>query len=208
MWRPKTLRPRARSSESCPPRSAWKYTLNFSTPPACRLALYWSKKRASRTLSALRPSPNSLSLLRTCSRISDEVGDSWLGQVLISFEDVKTMLDKLTSLDSQTLGKLRHMRYSERRLTREFPARRTSFLKHQHGLLRILKLLPGLCLDRLTVLGHHNKVSRYCELDNLIIHSDGWEGLHYLSWNSEMLGFPEYDETRRRKTKVPRAPQP
>lgn len=62
----------------------------------------------------LRPAPNGLSLLRVCRRVSNEIGDSWLGQVLFSFEDPVTMLDKLADLDLQTRGKLRHIRYSNR----------------------------------------------------------------------------------------------
>lgn len=148
-----------------------------------------SQVRGKSDVIRLRPAPNSLSLLRVCSRFRDEVGHSWQGQVLFSFEDVKTMLDKLTSLDPQVLGRLRHMRYTERRWQQEFPAQSTWRHEHQYSLSRILKLLPGLCLDRLTVLGHSSRMLRYYELDDLINHSDGWKELYYLSWNSQMLGF-------------------
>lgn len=156
----------------------------------------------------LRPAPSSLSLLRVCSRITDEIGYSWLGQVLFSFEDVKTMLDKLTSLKPHILGKLRHMRYSERRLTHEFPAQRTSSIQYQCGLTHMLKLLPGLCLETLTVLGHHNRQARYIELQEMINCSSGWKELRYLSWNSAMLSYSEYDEYWRRNLNFLRSPQP
>ncbi|KAK7706566.1 hypothetical protein SLS63_013931 [Diaporthe eres] len=55
----------------------------------------------------------------------------------------------------------------------------------------MLKLLPGLCLDRLTVFGDVRKESRYRELDDLIRHGNGWKELCFLSHNSEMLGYPK-----------------
>lgn len=171
-------------------------------PPELRLEVYshlFSNTRLSfgerKTDGAglrLRPASNSLSLLRVCRRVSDEVGDSWLGQVLFSFEDPETMLDKLADLGPQTLAKLRHMRYSN-----EHPLELTTrdedpydfYRSCRYKLSRILKLLPGLCLDRLTVLGDCLKQADYHELDTLVNHSDGWKELYYLSSTSVMLGF-------------------
>lgn len=166
------------------------------------------KKR--RLLACLRPAPNSLSLLRVCRRVTDEIGDSWLGQVLFIFRDPEIMLDKLTSLDSQNLSKLRHMRYSEERLDGVLRARNGNPLGHGYHLAHILKLLPGLCLDRLTVFGEARKEIRYRELDDLIKHSNGWKELCFLSHDSAMLGYPKLGKGR--YGQVPeeflRAPQP
>lgn len=144
----------------------------------------------------MRPAPNSLSVLRVCRRVNDEIGDSWLGQVLFSFDDPETMLDKLADLDQQTLGKLRHMRYSC-----EHPLQlKTNIFEHgeyqgwHYQLPHILKLLRGLRLDRLTVVGQSMAQWRYFHLDALINHSDGWKELYYLSNNSVMLGFGKFDK--------------
>lgn len=153
----------------------------------------------------LRPAPNSLALLRICSRVNGEIGDKWLSQVLFSFEDVGTMLDKLTNLDQKTLAKLRYMRFSEQGMIR-VPSPGGS--EHGYGLTHFLKLLPGLCLDRLTVLrptGTHWKGCRYRALDVLINHSNGWKELYYLSNNSTILGWSRLDQTFNDDL---RAPQP
>lgn len=167
-------------------------------------------KRRVRTI-RLRPAPNGLSLLRVCGRVSDEIGDSWLGQVLFSFEDPETMLDKLADLDPQTLGKLRHIRYSNQdslvlgRLG-EDGENGDWIYRFTHW----LKLLHGLRLDRLTVLGHTMAQFRYLELDALINHSDGWKELYYLSNDSVMLGFGRFDKYygRYEWKRELRAPQP
>lgn len=115
------------------------------------------------------------------------------------------MLDKLTALDSQILSKLRHMRYSERRLAVELRARNGNPVGFAYRLAHILKLLPGLCLDTLTVFGHMLERSRYSELDELINHSNGWKELCYVSHDSAMLGFTNSDSWLHLQQ---RAPQP
>lgn len=147
----------------------------------------------------LRPAPNSLSALRVCRRFNDEIGDSWLGQVLFNFESSPVkMLDKLADLDRHTLGKVRHMRISfEQRLslrTQELFEEGYGYKVWCFRLVHILKLLSGLKLDTLTVLGPSVAQWRYDELDALINHSDGWKELYYLSNNSVMLGFGKYDK--------------
>lgn len=144
-----------------------------------------------RVLACLRPALNSLSLLRVCHRVTDEIGDSWLGQVLFCFKDPEIMLDKLTTLDSQILSKLRHMRYSGGRLDVKLRARNGYPVGHGYHLVHILKFLPGLCLDRLTVFGHTIRESKCRELDDLIEHSNGWKELHYLSQSFAIIGFPQ-----------------
>lgn len=179
-------------------------------PPEIRLLVYsqiFSSTRLSfgkrTTLAAgqlsnirLRPAPNSLSALRVCRRVNDEIGDSWLGQVLFSFDDPETMLDKLADLDQQTLGKLRHMRYSCNHILelKSHVLEDGEYLQWAYQLPAILKLLRGLRLDRLTVVGESMAQMRYHLLDALVNHSDGWKELYYLSNNSVMLGFGKHDK--------------
>lgn len=159
----------------------------------------------------LRPAPNSLSLLRVCHRVTDEIGDSWLGQVLFSFEDPKTMLDKLADLDPQALAKFRHMRYlSDDMLTLKIGVHDGEHTGWRFRLDNVLKLLPGLRLDRLTVIGGPGALFGYRALDPLINHSDGWKELYYVSYNSVMLGFGKSDKLfgKYEWGGVLRAPQP
>lgn len=144
----------------------------------------------------LRPAPNSLSVLRACRRVNDEIGDSWLGQVLFSFEDPVTMLDKLADLDRETLGKLRHMRYScehQLELNTDIEAD-VGYESRRYELPEFLKLLRGLRLDRLTVVGQSVAQFRYLQLNDLINHSDGWKELYFLSNDSVILGFGKHDK--------------
>lgn len=121
------------------------------------------------------------------------------------------MLDKLSDLSPQVLGKLRHMRYScEHPLSLQFFADDRQYRKYGYRLPEVLKLLRGLHLDSLTVVGRSRARDRYRELDALINHSDGWKELYYLSNDSVMLGFGKFgilagNTTRDRDL---RAPQP
>jgi hypothetical protein len=58
-----------------------------------------------------------------------------------------------------------------------------------HRLPWALKLLPGLQLDTLTVLGLSYGPRNYDTLNGLIQHGNGWKELHYISKDSTMLGF-------------------
>lgn len=100
----------------------------------------------------MTPAPNSLAILRTCRQIHQEAGALWLGQVLFSFEHADDMLDKLSPLALGTLSQIRQVRVGGR------PMR----LRMMDGpdevcyrLAFVLKLIPGLRLDRLTVLEIH-----------------------------------------------------
>lgn len=136
----------------------------------------------------LRPAPNSLALLRVCRKVSGEIGDSWIGQVLFSFGDTKMMLEKLGALQPSTLAKLRHMRITGGREPKLEIKQNHQVSKH-HGWAEMFKLLPGLCLDRLTVLGHHapGAIVNLASLDQLIKHSDGWKELYFVSHCSAIL---------------------
>lgn len=137
----------------------------------------------------LRPAPNSLTFLRVCRRVNGEIGDSWMDQVLFSFRDTKLMLEKLGTLRPSTLAKLRHMRITGREPILE--VERNYQTTHHFGWAEMFKLLPGLCLDRLTVLGDHPPSSsvNLAIVDELVRHSDGWKELYFVSHDSTILEF-------------------
>jgi hypothetical protein len=128
-----------------------------------------------------------LALLRTCRRVRDEIGVSWLHQVLFNFLDPYTLLDKLADIPITLRKQIRHVCVSGSELTIAYDEGYNTSCKTAH----VLKMLPGLELNTLTVIG--TGVSRPSEsfhnLDRLICHSDGWRELHYLSDNPEPLAY-------------------
>lgn len=133
----------------------------------------------------MRPGPNSLAILRTCRLINQEARGLWLGQVLFNFEQPADMLDKLSALSSSTLSQIRHIRVlgNTLMLTPNYDN------DIHYRLAWALKLLPGLCLDTLSVLGLSNGLLAYNTLDGLIKDGNGWKELRYITPTSEMLGF-------------------
>lgn len=147
----------------------------------------FGERQTSRTdIVKIRPAPNGLALLRACRRANLEIGDSWLRHVLFCFEDTEAMLNKLSALPADTLSKIRHMRLSSDTLLLTYPDGDFVF----HRLASVFKLLPGLQLDQLTVLGDCGSLVNYDTLDGLIMDGNGWKTLRYICSSSEMLGFP------------------
>ncbi|KAJ6531822.1 hypothetical protein B0H19DRAFT_1214149 [Mycena capillaripes] len=128
--------------------------------------------------------PNILSLLRTCHQAHAEIGTTWLQQVLLSFESPEAILNKLANIPAATRALVRHARVSGDPLMicglDDDVYYRTS---------QALKLLPGLALDRLTVLGTRGSEVCYETLDMLVRHGTGWKELYYLSHNSAFLAY-------------------
>jgi len=149
----------------------------------------WGRRPADRNLAVrFKPAPNALALLRTCRRIRDEIGDTWLGKVLFHFEELEEMLDKLTPLPVQIVSKLRHIRVSGKALTlHSFP------FNYNLSLASALKLIPSLRLDTLTVFGSlaGRVVAQYESLNKLIRGSSGWKELRYICRFSTILGYAE-----------------
>jgi len=84
--------------------------------------------------------------------------------------------------------------------------------KHHCTTTQVLKLLPGLNLEVLTVLEGQSPAQSYENLDSLLRYSDGWKELHYVSSSSGFLGyrsisfdFPRFNITPREH---PRQRQP
>ncbi|WAO97089.1 Hypothetical protein NCS54_01479500 [Fusarium falciforme] len=136
----------------------------------------------------IKPAQNALAMLQTCRRAKEEIGDTWIGQVFFSFEDPKTMLDILTALPPGTLSKMRHLRVLGDPL-------RLSYEDDDvyYRLASTLRLLLGLRLDTLTVLGTPPYQVSYDTLNGLISESCGWKELRYISNSSEVLGFPRLE---------------
>ena len=89
-----------------------------------------------------------LALLRTCRRTQDEIGVSWLPKVLFHFEDPESLLNKLAIIPITTRKQIRHVRVSGNPLMISWDDDDVYYRTAQ-----ALKLLPGLELDTLTILG-------------------------------------------------------
>lgn len=142
------------------------------------------------TSEPMKPASSSLAIIRTCRQIKQEAGTLWLGLVLLNFENPMHMPDKLSTLPLTTRSEIRHLRVSGR-----------PFLLKPIGYFRdvcymiawALKLLPGLRLDKLTVLGPSDGRVAYVTLGGLIEYGNGWRELHFITPNSKMLGLANED---------------
>ncbi|KAF3798184.1 hypothetical protein GCG54_00010530 [Colletotrichum gloeosporioides] len=137
----------------------------------------------------IKPAPNALAILRTCRAAYNSIGDTWIGHVLFHFEDSETMLDMLLSAPPGTIPKIRHMRVvgDPLQLAVDYPRRNDLCVFYQ--LASVLKLLPNLCLETLTVLGTRSPPISYSTLTGLISISYGWKELRYISHSSALLGY-------------------
>jgi hypothetical protein len=151
----------------------------------------FGKRSTSRiTTKTMKPAPNALAILRTCHQINQEAGALWLGHVLFNFENPEDLLDKLSTLPSVSLSQIRHIRTSGRPLMLQPPGYDDDVY---YRLVSALKLLPGLRLDKLNVLGSSGGEVAYDTLEGLIKYGNGWRELHFIAPNSTMLGFAKMD---------------
>ncbi|KAJ5174779.1 uncharacterized protein N7482_000656 [Penicillium canariense] len=149
--------------------------------------LTFGERRITRiTRKTMNPAPNSLAILRTCRQVKQEAEALWLGLVLFSFETPESMLDKLSPLPLTTLSEIRHVRVGGRSLMLQ-PIDDDGGVYYR--LVWVLKLLPGLRLDKLTILGPPSSAVAYDTLGGLIEYGNGWRELHFITPNSKMLGF-------------------
>lgn len=142
------------------------------------------------TVKTMKPAPNSLAILRTCRQIKQDAEALWLGLVLFNFENPVYMLDKLSTLPLTTLSEIRHVRVGGRPLRLQ-PIGYDDDVYYR--LVWALKLLPGLRLDKLTVLGPSSGEIAYDTLGGLIRYGNGWRELHFITPNSKMLGFAKIE---------------
>lgn len=149
----------------------------------------------------VKPKPFGLSILRLCKQIHEETKTLWLKHVLFTFVGLKSMLDKLSPLPFETISRIRYLRLDlsdgDYLFLRRFRADdetddeaddRTSIVT-RYGPVSLFKLLPGLNLNRLTILAYSRGISSYGTLESLINKGVGWKELHYITRDSTMLGF-------------------
>lgn len=156
----------------------------------------------------MMPAAHSLALLSACRQIFNETKTLWLQRLLFNFESVESLFDKLSSLPSTILSQIRHLRIRQDSWILSFDD-----VEHCYTLVWILKLLPGLRLDTLTVLGpleSFDGITNCVALEGLIRYGNGWKELHYLTPDSAMLGFGERAGSygRQRGGSYRRQPQP
>ncbi|KAF7334588.1 hypothetical protein MVEN_02288700 [Mycena venus] len=164
--------------------------------------LMWGERAFGRTArQSIRSVSNALTLLRTCRRVNGEIGTTWLQQVLFSFESPEAMLDKLANIPTATRALIRHARVSGDPLMLSWEDDSVYYRTSQ-----MLKLLPGLALDRLTILASRVPEVRYHTLDMLVRHGTGWKELYYLSHDSAFLAYADDDFMYERR--YLRVPQP
>ncbi|OIW30147.1 hypothetical protein CONLIGDRAFT_632240 [Coniochaeta ligniaria NRRL 30616] len=144
---------------------------------------------------------DALALLRTCRRVKEEVGDSWMKHAqLFVFTEPGKMLDALAGMSPDQLSVIREIRVSSRPIMlsegRHYNENDgNTLLMHAdvfYRLAAILKLLPGLCLDKLTVvddLDCPNEKLLYDTLNGLIEESEGWQELHFIAMKGKMLTY-------------------
>ncbi|KAI1274300.1 hypothetical protein F5Y07DRAFT_410470 [Xylaria sp. FL0933] len=171
-------------------RNPQSSSIFFLLPTELRIEVYRRLFSATRLTFGewIRPKANSLALLRACRRIEAEIDDMWIGHVLFNFCSYKSIYDKLISLSIHITSKIRHIRVVDQRHPYStWPA------KANH-LPVVLQQIPGLKLDRLTILGGDDHKSdrnwifvRCASLDYLISLGSGWKELHYISRSGDML---------------------
>ncbi|KAI0549307.1 hypothetical protein F4679DRAFT_595933 [Xylaria curta] len=114
--------------------------------------------------------PNALALVRACRGTRWEIGTMWLRSVLFSFQSAAVMFRTLRHLPKNTISEIRHVCVGDCR-EESTPC--------YHFLPTTLDLLPGLQLDRLTVLGFSSSYEGYELFNNLLESTNGWKELNY-----------------------------
>ena len=134
----------------------------------------------------MHSAPNCLSLIYTCHQINQETRSLWLGHVLFCFENVGDLLEKFFSIPSSIITQIRHVRLHDEALELSPPGEDRGVC---YGIPEALKLQPGLCLDKLTILGADDGAEAYNTLNDLIEYGNGWKELHFITRDSTMLGY-------------------
>ncbi|KAI1351990.1 hypothetical protein F5Y01DRAFT_314239 [Xylaria sp. FL0043] len=171
-------------------RNPQSSSIFFLLPTELRIEVYRHLFSATRLTFGewIRPKANSLALLRTCRRIEAEIDDMWIGHVLFNFCSHKSLYDKLVFLPIHIISKIRHIRVVDQ----QHPY--STWPAEANYLPVVLQQIPGLKLDRLTILGGDDhksdrnwRVVRCASLDYLISLGSGWKELHYISRSGDML---------------------
>lgn len=136
--------------------------------------------------------PNALSLLRTCRRVKVEVGHSWIGKVLFTFQSPERMMEKLTTIPRSKLSQIRHLRINGETAFLWWNGREENEARVYYWLPAFMKFLPGLRLDTLTIMDGSGDLITYEGIDALVKYGEGWKQLRCISHSSKILGVKCY----------------
>ncbi|KAJ3547096.1 hypothetical protein NM208_g1686 [Fusarium decemcellulare] len=190
-----TFNPKAPSSTGygADPQSG---SILFRLPPEIRLMIFSQLFHSTRVVfrsrtytqgvqTRKRSDPNVLAMIRTCHQARDEVGDTWVGQILFCFPAQAEMLDVLAPLHPKILGKIRYVRVFLRVSLQVCPS--WGYVKVHPA--AVLRLLPCLRLDTLTIIGFDEPEDMYNAISGLVKEGSGWKRLRFICKSSELLGF-------------------
>lgn len=119
---------------------------------------------------------SAIAIVRACRRISTEIGDKWLQQVLFQFESPLAFIGRFVKLSISTRSQIRHVRISGGALHCN-----GEYGEEIKNIAQLLELLPGLKLDSLTVLGNGPSGVEYDTIEELIRFSSGWKELRVMA---------------------------
>ncbi|KAK5654528.1 hypothetical protein OQA88_7157 [Cercophora sp. LCS_1] len=152
------------------------------------------------------PARHSLALLRTCRRAKSEIGNSWLGHVTFHFRDTISFVFKLGNIPRETRLRIRRVIIDPDDDSMPWGSIFGFDDANRDGswwlLTALLRLLPGLQLDELTVRSHRRAVpySCYAFLDHrarqaLVTTSSGWKTLRFIGRKDYLMvtGFDQYE---------------
>jgi len=147
-----------------------------------------------------------LALLRTCHRVRDEIGLFWLHHVLFDFSTPRKMLDVLADIPITLRRQIRYVCVSGNELMTDHEP------WSPYHTSQVLKMLPGLELDTLTVIVDQfwGPLASFRNLYDLIRDSDGWKELHYLLDSPEPFAYKAvvFDVNNARMLRTDCSPRP
>jgi hypothetical protein len=130
----------------------------------------------------------------TCRQINAETRGVCLNRVLFDFNSPATLMDKLSSLSTPILSQIRHVRVLGddvalhcTPIESPFATLRSADKQQTFSLVALLRLLPALQLDTLTVLIRSTQFSITRTVGSMIRGGNGWKELRVLSQGSFCL---------------------
>lgn len=154
------------------------------------------------------PTQNALSLLRVCQRARLEIGDIWLRQAHFWFGSFFEVVNKLAGRPL-VVPQIRHMTVLDVDIMIDFSSELATRRPDSHACLfkffwRLLGRLPGLQLDRLTVVEGNNYGYCSSEIQSILSRCSGWKELRYVA-PTHKTGWPG---SRYRRSRAECQPQP
>lgn len=159
---------------------------------SARAAAQWQRgKPPTRRSSTRKPNPpaiptqNALALLRVCQRARLEIGDIWLRQAHFWFGSFMEVVHKLAGRPL-VVPQIRHMTVLDVDIMIDYYMEYARRRPNGHPCTfkvfwRLLGRLPGLQLDRLTIVEGYNYAYCASEIKSILSTCTGWKELHYVS---------------------------